>query len=244
MSQEDQSSKSLVVAINEEINLQLSDPKTCQALLATTFKKLNATLMKQAIMEGMIRGFTFKDFLEKNIYALPFGKGYSLITSIDYARKRAQRGGVAGKSKPTYTDDPGNGKVRTCAVTIYTKGGSPEGFTAEVYFDEYYKKGKTWEGKYTPSMWDEKPRTMLAKVAEMHALRMACPEELSQSYIEEEIGDEPIAQETAFTKRLHEVEGNNIKMGNFLKDHAKEDKAGASETPAPTESSAAHPDQA
>jgi hypothetical protein len=27
---------------------------------------------------------------------------------------------------------------------------------------------------------------MLAKVAEMHALRMACPEELSQTYLQEE----------------------------------------------------------
>jgi hypothetical protein len=29
--------------------------------------------------------------------------------------------------------------------------------------------------------------TMIAKVAEMHALRKACPEELAKSYIEEEM---------------------------------------------------------
>lgn len=35
---------------------------------------------------------------------------------------------------------------------------------------------------------------MIAKVAEMHALRMACPEELSKAYIEEEMGSNNIPE--------------------------------------------------
>ena len=40
---------------------------------------------------------------------------------------------------------------------------------------------------------------MIAKVAEMHALRMACPEEMRQQYVEEEFakGSSDVVQNTA-----------------------------------------------
>lgn len=40
---------------------------------------------------------------------------------------------------------------------------------------------------------------MIAKVAEMHALRMACPEEMRQQYVEEEFtkGSSDVVQHTA-----------------------------------------------
>jgi len=169
--------QSQVVMINEKIKQELT-AETSSALLATTFKGLNASSMKQAIMEGMIRGFEFKDFLEKDVYAIPFGGGYSLVTSIDYMRKIASRSGLAGKSAPRFTND--NGKVESCSVTVkkVLKNGEIGEFESLVYFDEY-TTGK--------NLWVKKPRTMLAKVAEMHALRMAFPEELSKAYIEDEM---------------------------------------------------------
>lgn len=175
--------------IKAEINTQLADPTVVQSLLATTFKKLTVDNMKAAIMEGMIRGFTFKDFLEKNVYAIPYGKGYSLVTSIDNARKIGMKSGVVGVLAPEYETEKIDSKEKVVSCTITVKrmvDGYVGEFTAKVYFDEYYKAGNTYEGKYTPSMWDNKPRTMIAKVAEMHALRKACPEELSQQYVEEE----------------------------------------------------------
>ena len=186
--------------IKSEINTQLADKEVVQSLLATTFKGLSVDNMKAAIMEGMIRGFSFKDFLEKNVYAIKYGQGYSLVTSIDNNRKIGQKSGVVGVDAPIYTTKKivEDGKevevVDSCTITVKKLvrdvndgGASTTGeFTATVYFDEYYKAGKTYEGKYTPSMWDKMPRTMIAKVAEMHALRKACPEELSQQYIEEE----------------------------------------------------------
>lgn len=186
--------------INKEINLQLSDETTKKMLLATTFKGLNPTSMKQAIMEGMYRGFSFKDFLEKKIYAVPFKDGYSLITSIDYARSLGMKSGIVGKNAPEYEiDDKGN--IVSCTVTVKRKISNYVGdFTATVYFKEY-TSGR--------NLWVTKPRTMIAKVAEMHALRMACPEELSQSYIEEEM-DENI-------KMGDIVESSNLTMGNFKK---------------------------
>src|SRR4030042_5304087 len=140
--------------------------------------------MKQAITEGMIRGFKFKDFLDKNVYAIPYSSGYSLVTSVDYARKVAQNSGLVGKNEPVFETD--GDKIVSCSVTVQKKSkidGYVGDFTAKVYFSEYYKAGKNGY----PSLWDTKPRTMIAKVAEMHALRMACPEELAKAYVEEEI---------------------------------------------------------
>lgn len=169
-----------IVAFNNELKKQLADPAVVRALLATTFKGLSEVVMRQATLEGMIRGFKFKDFLEKNVYAIPYGQGYSLVTSIDYARKIGMRSGVVGKSAPTFEMDAKT--IISCSVTIKRKVGDEIGeWTATVYFDEF-TTGK--------NLWNSKPRTMIAKVAEMHALRMACPEEMSQVYTAEEFDKE------------------------------------------------------
>lgn len=167
--------KSQVAIFNEEIKRELSDPNVGKALLATTFKGLTDVTMKQAMLEWMIRGGKFKEFLQKDVYAIPYGNGYSLVTSIDYSRKIGAKSGIVGVAAPVYNDD-----TNTCSVTVKKRfeDGYIGDFTAEVYFSEY-STGK--------NLWASKPRTMIAKVAEMHALRKACPEELSQSYVEEEI---------------------------------------------------------
>ena len=165
-----------LIEIKKEITNQLSDQSVAAALLATTFKGLTEPTMKRAIMEGMIRGFAFKDFLEKNVYAIPYGETYSLVTSIDHARKIGMRSGIVGKSAPTFEEK--DGKIVSCTITVKRKVADYVGdFTATVFMDEY-STGR--------NLWKTKPRTMLAKVAEMHALRMACPEEMSAAYIEEE----------------------------------------------------------
>lgn len=169
-----------IALIQQEVGVQLQDKEVMKALVTTTFKGLQEASVKQAIVEGMMRGFTFKDFLEKNIYAIPFSSGYSLVTSIDYARKIGMRSGVIGKSAPIFEEK--DGKVVSCSVTIQKEmNGTIGNFTETVYFSEY-TTGK--------NLWNTKPRTMIAKVAEMHALRMACPEELSQAYVEEELEKE------------------------------------------------------
>lgn len=183
MTEENDKKLSTVVIINREISRELTDPAVGRALLATTFKGLTEVTMKQAMLEGMLRGFTFQDFLKKDVYAIPFGGAYSLITSIDNNRKIAMRTGLyAGKTAPTFeteTLENGAEKIISCTVAVKKILGSTIGEFAEtVYFDEYTKKR---------DLWATKPRTMIAKVAEMHALRMAFPEELAKSYVEEEI---------------------------------------------------------
>lgn len=169
-----------IETINEEINTEISKSEVQKALLATTFKGLEVITMKKAIMEGMIRGFSFKDFLEKNVYAIPFGNGYSLITSIDYIRKIAMRSGLVGKSAPIFVEK--DGKLESCTITIKRKVGEYVGeYTATADFKEY-TTGR--------NLWVSKPKTMLAKVAEMQALRSAFPEEMAKQYIEEEMEKE------------------------------------------------------
>lgn len=163
----------IVKRVNQEISEQFSDKNVVATLISTTFKGMSETTMKKAIMEGMIRGFEFKDFLNKDVYAISYGNDYSLVTSIDYMRKVAAQNGQTGKDEPFFEDDE-NGNPKTCSLSVYRNGNK---YTAKVYFNEY-STGK--------NQWLSKPRTMLAKVAEMHALRMAFPEELSKSYIEEE----------------------------------------------------------
>jgi hypothetical protein len=201
----DETRLSTVGEAKKMIIAEIGNETTQQELVKTVFKGLSVPVMKQAVLEGALRGFTFKDFLEKNVYAIKYGQGYSLVTSVDFNRKLGMKGGIVGTDAPVYEIDESkkmvvNGAevdkplVISCSVTVKKlfEGGHIGEFTAQVFFDEYYKAGKTWEGKYTESMWDQKPRTMIAKVAEMHALRKACPEELSQSYIEEEIGKENV----------------------------------------------------
>ena len=169
--------------INEEINKELSTEKVSKALLETTFKGLSVLSMKQAIMEGMMRGFVFKDFLEKNVYAIPFGQKYSLVTSIDYSRKLAMRSGLAGKSAPNYKLDESK-NIESCTITVKRNvDGLVGDYTSTVYFREY-TTGK--------NLWATKPHTMIAKVAEMHALRSAFPEEMAKVYVEEELEKENI----------------------------------------------------
>jgi len=175
-----ENNKSLVVSVNEQLNIQLKDPKVMSALLATTFKGLSADSAKQAMFEGMLRGFVFEDFLQKNVYAIPFKNSYSLITSIDYVRKIAMRSGLAGKSEPKFVEN--NNQIVSCTVTVKRNVDGVVGeYTATVFFSEYTTGN---------NLWKSKPHTMIAKVAEVHALRSAFPEEMSQTYVEEEMEKE------------------------------------------------------
>lgn len=169
--------------IKKELGTFIGNKDNLNALLKTTFNGLGQQQAEQAMLEGMIRGFSITDFMQKDVYAIPFKSGYSLITSISHARKVGMRSGVVGKSKPDFTFHE-DGKIDSCTITIKRKVDDYIGdYSATVFFEEY-STGK--------QLWSSKPKTMIAKVAEMHALRMACPEELSEMYSEEEMEREAI----------------------------------------------------
>jgi len=166
-----------IIEFKNEINKQIADKEVFTTLLQTTFKGLEPVVAKRAMLEGLMRGYEFKDFLEKNVYAIPFKQSYSLVTSVDFARKVGMRSGVVGVSAPIYDLDD-TGKVISCSITVKRKVDNYVGeYSATVFFEEY---------NTGYNLWKTKPKTMIAKVAEMHALRKACPETLSQAYIEED----------------------------------------------------------
>lgn len=199
----------------QEMNTELANPAVRTALLNVTFKGLDEVTMKQAILEGLMIGFTFKNFLIKDVYAIPFGgqgKKYSLITSIAYARKIAMRSGFCGKDAPIYEYDE-NKKVVSCTVTVKRLVSGHVGeYTSTVDFSEY-TTGK--------NLWVSKPKTMIAKVAEMHALRTAFPEEMSGMYAEEEMEKEA---EKRFNVSQKMVEDSKLTMGNFKQNNDDENQ--------------------
>ena len=210
-----------LAVIKKSVTSLVNDAEVKTSLLATAFKGLDELNMKKAVFEGMMRGFTVKDFLTKNIYAIKFGNGYNLVNSIDYVRKIGMRSGIVGKEAPVFEMD--NKTIVSCSVTVKRRvGGYVGDFTATVFFDEY----TTGNGN-----WKSKPRTMIAKVAEMHAIRMACPEEASQMYAEEEMESEAArAVTTVIGDRLPEAKenGKTLTMGALAdasKDNSRKMKA-------------------
>jgi hypothetical protein len=200
----------IVQEINNELAKQTKDPATMKALMAVTFKGFKSELLvRQACLEAMMNGYTFQDLVQKKVYAIPFGDGYSLVQSIEDVRTTAMNNGQCGKSAPEYEEDA-NGNIKSCSVTVKRKTGETIGdYTATVYFKEYDKGRDNWKTK---------PRTMIAKVAEMHALRMAFPSELSKAYIEDEFREETTAK-----SRYADVQDSNqtLSMNSILKKNEK-----------------------
>lgn len=114
---------------------------------------------------------------------------YVPIISIDAARMLADKTGrYAPGSQPTTYETMGQNLVSaTVSVAMYHAASSTwREFSETAYmheFAQYY-----WSGgqKKLQRMWESMPRVMLAKVAEMRALRRAFPEALNGLYAEEE----------------------------------------------------------
>lgn len=135
------------------------------------------------------------DPLSKQIALIKFGGTWQMIVTIDGYRAIAdQTGRYAGMDAPVFTyDDPprktGLSKEipESATVTVYKLvNGMRCPFSATVFWDEYAT---------TTGNWPKMPRTMLAKVAESHALRKAFPAVLSGTYTAEEM-DQAGAVET------------------------------------------------
>lgn len=130
------------------------------------------------------------DPLAKQIICAKFGGNWQMITTIDGYRSIAeQTGRYAGSDAPVftwyldpvYTEGPKGGKLipESATVTVYKLiDGERYPFSATVYWEEYDGRQNNWVSM---------PRTMLAKVAESHALRKAFPAVLSGMYTEDEM---------------------------------------------------------
>lgn len=125
------------------------------------------------------------DPLLKQLYFIKYkGKNgnpdkVSYVTSIDSYRIIAHRtGDFAGVDLPIFDYDK-SGKITHAAITVYKLvQGQKFGFSAKVKFSEY---------NTNQNQWISKPETMIAKVAEAHALRKAFPQDLSGIYTTDEM---------------------------------------------------------
>lgn len=111
----------------------------------------------------------------------PNKRRVSYVTTIDGLRLIAHRTGeFAGVDEPQFSY---NGNVIThAAITVYKFVQNQRvGFSAKVKFTEYSTGKNLWHPQYG------KPETMIAKVAEAHALRKAFPQELSGIYTSDEM---------------------------------------------------------
>src|SRR5258708_38109081 len=113
------------VKIQHEVEVEWSNPEVLKTLDETTLKGLENDNIRKAMVEGMIRGFTFKDFLEKKVYAIPYKDNYSgkqvytIVTSIDHARRIGSRAGIVGKDAPKFEER--NDSIVSCTVTVHKK---------------------------------------------------------------------------------------------------------------------------
>ena len=137
----------------------------------------------------------------KQVYSMKFGGVQSIITGIDGLRAIAGRSGRhAGTDEATFdTDSKGNVISSKCTVHVLLPNGSKGAFSARVWMSEYSTKR---------GLWKNKPRTMLAKVAESHALRKAFPEQMGQLYTPEEMDQARVSRNP---KPVVSVDNSNAK---------------------------------
>lgn len=174
----------------------LKEKRNFDLIKNVAFPMLDQKYVVPAVREAVAKGLTVGDFLKKDVYAVPFKTGYALVEAIGRIRKIGAKNGVVGSNEPVFEEK--DGQIVSCSVTVKKKIDEYIGeFTAKVYFKEYSSSKHNWQTM---------PRTMITKVAEMHALRKACPEDLSQSFVEEEFDaqtspktviDEPISDDEA-----------------------------------------------
>lgn len=145
------------------------------------------------------------DPIAKQIYAIKRGANWGIQISIDGARLVAQRSGqYAGQTPVQWTADGvtwvdvwlGDGYPKAARVGVRRRG-FDEPLYAVARWDSYVVLDDEWEGTYpnrrktgkqtVSTMWGRMPDVMLAKVAEMLALRKAFPMELSGLYSAEEM---------------------------------------------------------
>lgn len=103
--------------------------------------------------------------IKKEVYGVKYGNNFNLVVGYEVYLKRAQRTGLLNGFNTT-VESVGDDIKAVC--TIYRKDWEHP-FVHEVFLSEYHQHNK---------MWNEKPITMIKKVAEAQAFRKCFPEDL------------------------------------------------------------------
>jgi phage recombination protein Bet len=114
---------------------------------------------------------------KREIYLIPYGNQANIIVGYEVYLKRADRSGKLAGWRVWTEGSIEKGDLK--AIIEIKRKDWEEPFRHEVFFKEYYRK--------TP-IWEEKPITMIKKVAIAQGFRLAFPEELAgMPYTAEEI---------------------------------------------------------
>lgn len=166
----------------------------------------NATLADRPTVEAFLMHCkrTGLDPIGRQIYAINRAGKWQIQVSIDGARLVAERSGkYEGQTAAQWSDDgrtwydawvaqSPDDHPRFARVGVY-KTGFREALTVVARWESYAVYDDVWENgrktgkKKLSSMWQKMPDLMLAKVAEMLALRKAFPQDLSGLYSTEEM---------------------------------------------------------
>jgi phage recombination protein Bet len=134
---------------------------------------------------------------------------YTYLISIDAARLLADKTGrYAPGSKTEFELGVDSRPVlATASVAIYHEGSQTwREVQEEAAFSEYARYHYAENKRVLVKMWQDMPRVMLAKVAEMKALRRAFPSALGGLYVEEELTRE---------------DGEDTRVGEASKDNGR-----------------------
>jgi phage recombination protein Bet len=144
------------------------------------------------------------DPIARQIYAIRRSGKWQTQVSIDGARLVAERtGDYEGQTDPEWSNDgvtwsiawsatPENEFPRFARVGVYRRGHRDAmrvvaRWESYAVYDDVWENGNKTGAKKVSSMWGKMPDLMLAKVAEMLALRKAFPQDLSGLYSSEEM---------------------------------------------------------
>jgi len=150
----------------------------------------------------------------REVHLIKYGKSpATMVTGIETFRKRASHNPKYLGHEVT-SEGEGNSMTATCKVHVH---GYIVPISVTVDFGEYVGEKDEYVGgvktgkKTVNSMWGGKPKTMLKKVAEAQALRMAFPDDFAGLYTADEINtidlpleEKPIKESTDAEKRKYD----------------------------------------
>ena len=118
--------------------------------------------------------------VKREVYAIPYGSNFNIITGYEVYLKRAERTGLLEYWEAT-VEKRDDEYVGLCTIKRRDRSRPT---TIEAWFNEYNQGN---------NMWKTKPRTMIRKVAIAQAFRMVFSEELGgMPYTSDEMGAEPV----------------------------------------------------
>lgn len=143
------------------------------------------------------------------VHFIKYGDGAgTIVVGIEGFRLIAERTGKkSGVKRGVIKED---GKLVGAWCEVY-RSDWREPAREEVPFSEYYKPARS--GK--PSPWDRMPETMIKKVAEAAALRMAFPDVLGGVYIREEMDQADQTSAVTGGERIHTSDADAVGNGVF-----------------------------